>query len=99
MLVTILRYVVMDLFCPICLYLPREHMQCRSYCSLIKLSTRYPKNLEIMFSTLRQGFGDGDRLVSVEIVPPFAKDRTSMRTACERCRIQKVGRARPFIVV
>ncbi|RTE69453.1 hypothetical protein BHE90_016165 [Fusarium euwallaceae] len=42
-----------------------------------------------MFSTLRQTFGNGDRLLSVEIVPPFDKDRTSMRTACERCRIQK----------
>lgn len=48
--------------------------------------------LEInMFSTLRQTFGDGDRLLSVEIAPPFDKDRTSMRTACERCRAQKVG--------
>jgi hypothetical protein len=45
-----------------------------------------------MFSTLRQTFGDGDRLLSVEIAPPFHKDRTSMRTACERCRVQKVGR-------
>ncbi|KAF5670278.1 transcription factor [Fusarium circinatum] len=42
-----------------------------------------------MFSTLRQTFGDGDRLLSVEIAPPFDKDRTSMRTACERCRAQK----------
>ncbi|KAH7028043.1 uncharacterized protein B0I36DRAFT_365164 [Microdochium trichocladiopsis] len=42
-----------------------------------------------MFSTLRQTFGDGDRLLNVEIVPPFDKDRTSMRTACERCRTQK----------
>ncbi|KAF4467006.1 transcription factor [Fusarium albosuccineum] len=42
-----------------------------------------------MFSTLRQTFGNGDRLLSVEIVPPFDKERTSMRTACERCRIQK----------
>ncbi|KAF5980296.1 nonribosomal peptide synthetase MxcG (component of the myxochelin iron transport regulon) [Fusarium bulbicola] len=42
-----------------------------------------------MFSTLRQTFGDGDRLLSVEIAPPFDEDRTSMRTACERCRAQK----------
>ncbi|KAF4961242.1 hypothetical protein FGADI_479 [Fusarium gaditjirri] len=42
-----------------------------------------------MFSTLRQTFGDGDQLLSVEIAPPFDKDRTSMRTACERCRAQK----------
>ncbi|KAI1268143.1 hypothetical protein F5Y18DRAFT_279535 [Xylariaceae sp. FL1019] len=42
-----------------------------------------------MFSTLRQTFGDGDELLSVEIVPPFDRDRTSMRTACERCRKQK----------
>ncbi|KAF0638019.1 hypothetical protein FPSE5266_10886 [Fusarium pseudograminearum] len=42
-----------------------------------------------MFSTLRQTSGDGDRLLSVEIAPPFDKDRMSMRTACERCRIQK----------
>ncbi|KAK5655557.1 hypothetical protein OQA88_5488 [Cercophora sp. LCS_1] len=42
-----------------------------------------------MFSTLRRTFGDGDRLLSVEIVPPFDKERTSMRTACERCRAQK----------
>ncbi|KAF4428835.1 transcription factor [Fusarium acutatum] len=42
-----------------------------------------------MFSTLRQTFGDGDRLLSVEIAPPFDKDRTSMRAACERCRAQK----------
>ena len=52
-----------------------------------------------MFSTLRQTFGDGDRLLSVEIAPPFDKDRTSMRTACERCRVQKVGESRPFIVI
>lgn len=44
-----------------------------------------------MFSTLRQTSGDGDRLLSVEIAPPFDKDRMSMRTACERCRVQKVG--------
>ncbi|KAM0496221.1 hypothetical protein ACHAP8_007480 [Fusarium lateritium] len=42
-----------------------------------------------MFSTLRQTSGDGDRLLSVEIAPPFDKDRMSMRTACERCRMQK----------
>ncbi|KAF4967207.1 hypothetical protein FSARC_5214 [Fusarium sarcochroum] len=42
-----------------------------------------------MFSTLRQTFGNRDRLLNVEIVPPFDKDRTSMRTACERCRMQK----------
>ncbi|KAM0351068.1 hypothetical protein ACHAPU_002849 [Fusarium lateritium] len=42
-----------------------------------------------MFSTLRQTFGNIDQLHSVEIVPPFDKERTSMRTACERCRIQK----------
>ncbi|CEF76453.1 hypothetical protein FGSG_08182 [Fusarium graminearum PH-1] len=42
-----------------------------------------------MFSTLRQTSGDGDRLLSVEIAPPFDKDRMSMRTACERCRVQK----------
>ncbi|GAB0138721.1 hypothetical protein EsDP_00006946 [Epichloe bromicola] len=42
-----------------------------------------------MFSTLRQTFGNGDQLHSVEIVPPFDKERTSMRTACERCRMQK----------